>query len=83
MTRLLQIPKHEVNPNTTDNVVHAQIGRSGLVLKYRSSEILTILSFSFVKFCLVQFKREEELVYLFVILPTSDNSTFIGDFWSY
>ena len=47
MTRLLKIPKHEVNPNTTDNVVHAQTGRSGLVLKYRSSEILTSLSISF------------------------------------
>ena len=39
--------------------------------------------FHFVKFCLVQFKRKEKIVYLFVILPTSDNSTFIGDFWSY
>ena len=84
MTRLLRIPKHEVNPNTTDNVVQAQIGRSGLVLIHRSSEILTSLTFSFHKM-LVSFdsKRKEELVYLFIILPTSANSTFIGDFWSY
>ena len=84
MTRLLRIPKHEVNPNTTDNVVQAQIGRSGLVLIHRSSEILTSLTFSFHKM-LVSFdsKRKEELFYLFIILPTSANSTFIGDFWSY